>query len=82
MSALLATVVDFGSLAKTALASLVAGSVVTLSFSLAILGAAKASELREEGRGAAAMLSVGLGLAALIVSIAAVGVGLIVMIND
>lgn len=81
MSTLLATIVDFGLLGKTALASVVAGGVVTLSFSLAILGAAKAGELREEGRGVAATLSVGLGLAALVVSIAVVGVGLIVMVN-
>lgn len=81
MRMLLATVIDFESLGKTALAALLAGTVVTFAFSLAILGTTRATELRQEGRRGPAALALSLGVVALLVSAAAVGIGLVVMIN-
>jgi hypothetical protein len=79
---ILATVVDWASLGKTALAALVAGTGITLAFSLAILGTARAADLRRDGRAAAAAIALALGLVALAVSLAGVTVGLLAVIND
>ncbi len=77
-----ATIIDWGSLGKTALVSLVAGTTVTLAFSLAILGATKATDLHRSGRAVAAAFSLAGAVFALAVSIAGIGVGLIAMINS
>ena len=45
---ILATAVDWGALAKTALAALVAGTGITLAFPLAIFGTAQAADLRRD----------------------------------
>lgn len=76
----LAEIVDAGALAKTAAAALLAGTGVTLLFSLAIVGLTRSQELRESGRSAMATLALALGAVALAASIAAVGLGLVVMI--
>jgi hypothetical protein len=76
----LAEIVDAGALAKTAAAALLAGTGVTLLFSLAIVGLTRSGELRDSGRSVMATLAMVLGVIALIASIAAVGLGLVVMI--
>ncbi len=78
---ILATVVDWGALAKTALAALVAGTGITLAFPLAIFGTAQAADLRRDGRRTSAGLALALGLIALAVSLAGVAAGLIAVIN-
>lgn len=82
MSLLPATVIDAEALAETALAALAAGTGVTLTFSLAILGTTRSSDLRAQGRRAAAALSLALGIAALVISVAAVALGLLAMIDS
>ncbi len=77
----IATVVDWKALAEASLASLVAGSVLTFAFSLAIVGTTKAAEFRRANRRAAAVAAGALGAIALAASIGAVVVGLIVMID-
>ena len=77
----LATVVEVRELAETALAALVGGTVVTLTFSIAILGAAKVGDMREAGRGAAATVAAALGALGLLAAIATVAIGLIVMLR-
>jgi hypothetical protein len=76
----LAEIVDAGALAKTAAAALLAGTGVTLLFSLAIVGLTRSGELRDSGRSVMATLAMVLGVIALIASIAAVGLGLVVRI--
>jgi hypothetical protein len=76
----LAEIVDAGALAKTAAAALLAGTGVTLLFSLAIVGLTRSGELSDSGRSVMATLAMVLGVIALIASIAAVGLGLVVMI--
>lgn len=78
----IAEIVDGGALLKTAVAALVAGTGVTLFFSLAIVGLTRSGELRNSGRSAMATLSMTLGVLALVASIASVGLGLFVMIAD
>lgn len=79
MSALLATIVEWSALAQTALAALVGGAGVILAFSLSILGATKAGELRRAGRDLAAFGAAALAGVALVVSGAAIVVGILVM---
>ena len=50
MRVLASQIVDWGTLGKVALASLVAGVGVTLIFSLAIVGAARFADMRRDGR--------------------------------
>jgi hypothetical protein len=50
MSALGSTIVDWNTLGKVALASLVSGVGVTVVFSLAIVGAARFEDMRRDGR--------------------------------
>lgn len=76
-----ATIVDWGSLGLTAVVSLVAATTITLTFSLAILGATKATDLRRSGRSVAAGFTLAGAVFALAASIAGVGLGLFVMIN-
>lgn len=76
-----ATIVDWGSLGLTAVVSLVAATTITLTFSLAILGATKATDLRRSRRSVAAGFTLAGAVLALAVSIAGVGLGLFVMIN-
>ena len=82
MRALLAEIVEVDALALTALAAMVSGLVLTVAFSLAILGTAKAGDLRRSGRSVAAGFALALGLLALLASLAGVATALIVMIRD
>ena len=81
MNALLATIVDGGALLQTAVVAIGAGAGVTLTFSLAILGTTRATELRRSGRNGAAAAAIGLAGLALVVSASVVGLGLLVMID-
>ncbi len=72
----IATVVDGGALLDTALAALAGGLFVTLAFSIAIYGMTKSADLRRSGRDVAAFGAATLGVCGLVVSIAAVVVGL------
>ena len=79
---LLAEIVDLSALAQTALAALVAGVGLTLTFSLAIYGFGRSADLRNAGRDGPAVALAVLGSAALLVSIAGIVVGLLVMVTE
>lgn len=77
----IATIIDWEALLDTAVASLVAGIVVTVAASTAIWGAATFADARAEERYAAAVLG---GLTAVLGALAfaaAVGAGLYVMVH-
>jgi hypothetical protein len=76
----LAVIVEVRALFETAVAAIVGGVGVTLAFSVAIYGAARYIDLREAGRTGGAVAAAALGIAGLIVSVAAVGAGLWVMV--
>jgi hypothetical protein len=76
---MLAVVVETKELAQTALASVVAGVGITIVFSVAIWGAARFVDLSRDDRPIAAAAAASLGLLGLVATLAAVGVGIIVM---
>ena len=76
---MLATIVDWETLGEVALASLIAVVGVTLSFSLAIVGATRMIDMRRDGRGVEAGAYAALMILALAGSGAAVAFGVIVM---
>ena len=76
---ILGSVIDWETLGKVALASVLAGVGVTLAFSLAIVGATRMAEMRRDGRGIEAGAYATLMIVALAVSAAAVAFGVIVM---
>lgn len=77
----LATVVDWEALLDTAVASLVAGVVVTLAAATAIYGAATFADAQREERYGAAALGAALAALGLLGFGAAVAAGLYVMIS-
>jgi hypothetical protein len=79
VSALAAAIVDWKTLGKVALASLVTGVGVTVVFSLAIVGAARFADMRRDGRGVEAGAYAALFALSLAVVAAAVVVGIVVM---
>jgi hypothetical protein len=81
MSVQLATIVDWEALLDTAIASLVAGVVVTITASATIYGAAMSAEMRRAGRGGLAFAAGALGVVGLVAFTATVVLGLVVMIN-
>jgi hypothetical protein len=79
MSVLASTIVDWKTLGKVVVYSLVAGVGISLAFSLAIVGAARFADMRRDGRaieagGYAVLLAVALAVVA-----GAVVVGIVVM---
>jgi hypothetical protein len=76
---MLAVVVETKELAQTALASVVAGVGITIVFSIAIWGAARFVDLSRDERPVAATAAATVGLLALAATMAAVGVGIVVM---
>ena len=72
-------IVDWGTIGKVIAAALVAGLVVTCSFSVAILGATRSLELRRSRRGTEATAYAALGLLGAAVCIAAIAAGIVVM---
>ena len=79
MSVLASSIVDWKTLGKVALASLVSGVGVTLAFSLAIVGAARFADMRRDRRGLEAGGYAVLLAVALAVVAAAVVIGIVVM---
>jgi hypothetical protein len=77
----LGTVVDTTALAKVVLASLIAGIGVTLAFALAILGATRFADMRRDDRMLEAGAFGALATIALAVCVAAVVLGIIVMMT-
>lgn len=76
-----ATIVHTGDLVKTVVASLVAGVGVTLVFSVAIWGGARFADLSRGGRPLAAGAAAALGGLALASTLAAVVIGIVVMMS-
>ena len=74
-----AKLVDWATLGKVVLYSLVAGIGVCIAFSLAVHGATRFADLRRDGRGPEATAFAGLMLAGLAVSVAAVAYGIYLM---
>lgn len=74
-----ATIVETKELVETVIASLVAGVGVTVVFSLAIWGGARFVDLSRSGRPVAAGAAATLGVLALVTTVAAVVVGIVVM---
>lgn len=77
----MATIVHTGDLVKTVVASLVAGVGVTAVFSLAIWGGARFVDLNRAGRPLAAGAAAAVGGVALASTLAAVAIGIIVMMS-
>jgi hypothetical protein len=76
-----ATVIDWEALLDTAVASLIAGVVVTVAASTMIYGAATSAEMRRNGRGGLAIAAAGLGVVGALAFAGTIALGLIVMIN-
>ena len=79
--AALATIFDGKALLDTALAALAGGIGVTLFFSIAIYGYARFEETRRVGRGTAAFGAAALASVGILLSLAAIGFGLVVMVG-
>jgi hypothetical protein len=75
----MAVVVETGELLQTVVASLIAGIGVTVVFSISIWGAARFVDLNRSERPAVATAAAVLGAVALVATLAAVAVGLVVM---
>ena len=76
-----ATIVDWEALLDAAVASLVAGIVVTLAASLAIFGAATFADAQREERYGIAVLGAAVAAVGLLAFAAAIAAGLYTMIN-
>lgn len=76
-----ATVIDGEALLDTAVASLVAGIVVTTTASLAIYGFTTAVEMRRVDRDLAAVAAGALGVVSMLAFAATIALGLVVMIS-
>lgn len=76
---MIATLVEGKALLETVIASVVAGIGVTFVFSIAIWGAARFVDLNREERPLAAGAAALLGVVALVATLAAVVVGVLVM---
>jgi len=75
----MATIVETKELAETVIASLVAGVGVTTIFSAAIWGGARFVDLSRDGRPLAAGAAAVFGGLALVTTLAAVAIGIVVM---
>jgi hypothetical protein len=79
VSVLASAIVDWKTLGKVVVASLVSGVGVTLVFSLAIVGAARFADMRRDGRGIEAGGYAVLLAVSLLAVAAAVVIGIVVM---
>ncbi len=75
----MATLVETKELAETVIASVIAGVGITTIFSVAIWGGARFADLSRSGRPLAAGAAAALGGLALLATLAAVVVGILVM---
>jgi formate/nitrite transporter FocA (FNT family) len=73
--------VDTAKLFELVWAALLAGVAVAVLFSVLILGATRATDLRREGRHGAATLYLGLSFAAGLACLAALAVGLTIIVS-
>lgn len=78
---LLGEIVEWSALGETVASAIIAGTVVTLTFSVAIYGMIRAADLRRDGRSFEAAFAGALGGVALVLSLGAVALGLIVMVS-
>jgi hypothetical protein len=76
---MIAALIEGKALGETVIASVVAGIGVTVTFSIAIWGVAQFAELSREERRFAAGAAGTLGVLALVVTLAAVTIGVIAM---
>jgi hypothetical protein len=79
MTSVLATVVDTKALWQTVVAAVVAGVGTTIVFSIAILGATRFAEASRDRRPGEAAIFAALGILAMLATIGAIVVGVIVM---
>lgn len=79
MAGVLATIVETKDLVSTVIASVIAGVGITAVFSVAIWGGARFADLSRGGRPLAAGAAAVLGGAALLATLGAVVVGIVVM---
>ena len=79
MSPLASTIVDWNTLGKVALASLISGVGVAIVFSLAIVGAARFADMRRDGRAIEAGAYVVLLALSLAAVAGAIVLGIVVM---
>jgi hypothetical protein len=79
---MLGVVVHTNELLQTIAASVVAGVGITAVFSIAIWGAARFVDLSSSERPAAASAAAAVGIVALVATLAAVAVGILVMLGD
>ena len=79
MTAVFATVVETKELLQTVVASLIAGVGITTVFSVAIWGGTRFVDLSRGGRPLAAGAAAALGVLALLATVGAVVVGIVVM---
>jgi len=77
----IATIVDTTALLRSVIAALASGIVVTLVFSVAILGAVRSLDYGREGRSVVAAALGALAVLALLAVGTAVTIGIIVMTN-
>jgi len=77
----LATIVDTKELWQTVAASFIAGVGITLTFSMMILGASRFADRSRDGRTVAAAGAGLLATAGLLLTIAGIGVGIVVMLS-
>jgi hypothetical protein len=75
----LGAVVDVKELWQTVAAAMIAGVGITATFSLVIFAAARYSEAARSGNGLAAALTGSLAIVSLVVTVAAIVLGMIVM---
>lgn len=75
----MATLVETKELAETVIASVIAGVGITTIFSVAIWGGARFADLSRSGRPLAAGAAAALGGLALLMTLAAVVIGIVVM---
>lgn len=78
---LVGAVVDVGALLETVLAATVAGLGVTITFSLAILGASGSVDARRNGQRLQAVAYAALAVLGVVATLAAIGFGLAIMIG-
>jgi len=76
---MIATIIETKELLETVLASLLAGVGITAVFSVAIWGGARFADLNRGGRPLAAGAAAALGVLALVATVAAIVVGILVM---
>jgi hypothetical protein len=81
MTELIASIVDWGELGSTVVASVIAALGVTAAFSVSIFGAAQFQERRRQGESIEAFGAAALSVAGLLFCAAAITFGLIVMLS-